>query len=137
MMSSVVTSIQDTGTEVDHITGGCTGLAQPVDVGVGKPLKNRVRGYWEEYMITTGIKEVLSKPPSRAVLSGWIIDSLKDIPTSIIKNAWQHGQYSYFPNKPTVEVEENEDEQEELVFDVRMEEDGDGPSSGEAEGTAV
>ena len=42
MMESVVNIIQDLGCAVEHIPGGCTGLAQPVDVGIGKPLKNRV-----------------------------------------------------------------------------------------------
>ena len=37
MMESVVNKIQDLGCAVEHIPGGCTGLAQPVDVGIGKP----------------------------------------------------------------------------------------------------
>ena len=39
IMESVVNTIQDFGCAVEHIPGGCTGLAQPVDVGIGKPLK--------------------------------------------------------------------------------------------------
>ena len=39
MMESVVNIIQDLGCAVEHIHEGCTGLAQPVDVGIGKPLK--------------------------------------------------------------------------------------------------
>ena len=40
MMQSVVHAIQeDLGGEVEHIPGGCTGLCQPLDVGVNKPLK--------------------------------------------------------------------------------------------------
>ena len=42
IMESVVNTIQDLGCSVEHIPGGCTGLAQPVGVGIGKPLKNRV-----------------------------------------------------------------------------------------------
>ncbi len=38
MMASVVEAVQDLGVEVEHIPGGCTGLCQPVDVGVNKPL---------------------------------------------------------------------------------------------------
>ena len=41
MMASVVNEIQDLGVEVIHIPGGCTGLTQPVDVGVNKPFKCR------------------------------------------------------------------------------------------------
>ena len=36
MMGSVVA---DLGMQVEHIPEGCTGLCQPIDVGIGKPLK--------------------------------------------------------------------------------------------------
>ena len=41
-MKMVTQQIETLGIEVDHILGGCTGLAQPIDVGIGKPFKNRV-----------------------------------------------------------------------------------------------
>ena len=50
MMESVVNKIQDLGCAAEHIPGGCTGLAQPVDVGIEKPFKNRVRRHWEDWM---------------------------------------------------------------------------------------
>ena len=40
MMALVVEAVQELGVEVEHIPGGCTGLCQPVDVGVNKPFKN-------------------------------------------------------------------------------------------------
>ena len=43
MMMSVVNVIQDMGVQVEHIPSGCTGLCQPIDVGIGKPLKNHLR----------------------------------------------------------------------------------------------
>ena len=43
MMASVVGAIQELGVEVEHIPGGCTYLCQPVDIGVNKPFKSRVR----------------------------------------------------------------------------------------------
>ena len=55
LMSSVVRAIQDLEIEVEHIPGGCTGLVQPLDVGVNKPLKNRIRRKWEEYMLEEGL----------------------------------------------------------------------------------
>ena len=39
MMEYVVNTIQDLGCAVEHIPGGCTVLSQPIDVGIGKPLK--------------------------------------------------------------------------------------------------
>ena len=44
MMASVVKAVQElVGDEVEHIPGGWTGLCQPVDVGVNKPFKHRLR----------------------------------------------------------------------------------------------
>ena len=44
LMSSVVHPIQDLRIEVDHIPGGCTGLLQPLDMGVNNPLRIRFGG---------------------------------------------------------------------------------------------
>ena len=51
MMASVVTHINELGVKVQHIPGGCTGLCQPVDIGVTKPLKYELRNQWESWMI--------------------------------------------------------------------------------------
>ena len=40
-MTTVTRQIETLGIEVDHIPGGCTGLAQPIDVGIGKPFKKQ------------------------------------------------------------------------------------------------
>ena len=101
LMSSVVDEISALGVQVEHIPGGCTGLCQPIDVGIGKPFKNRVRNLWEEWMLEQGINNVISKPPSRKTLSEWIIKSLEDIGPHIVKNSWRHGEYSYFPDEAT------------------------------------
>ena len=44
---SVAKAIEDLGVEWDIIPGGCTGLVQPIDVGIGKPFKHRIC-YWLE-----------------------------------------------------------------------------------------
>jgi len=51
MMASVVTCINELGVEVQHIPGGFTGLCQPVDVGVAKPIKDKLKDQWELWMI--------------------------------------------------------------------------------------
>jgi hypothetical protein len=43
MMASVTDKIAELGIEIIHIPGGCTGLTQPLDVGINKPFKSRVR----------------------------------------------------------------------------------------------
>ena len=42
LMSLVVGLIQQAGVEVEFIPGGLTGLCQPLDIGIHKPLKNCV-----------------------------------------------------------------------------------------------
>jgi hypothetical protein len=64
LMASIVNRIEALGVQVEHIPSGCTGLVQPVDVGIGKPLKNRMRHQWEEFMIDEGMKTSFTKPPS-------------------------------------------------------------------------
>ena len=39
LMASVVNIKQNNGVQVEHIPGGCTCLCQPIDVGIGNPLK--------------------------------------------------------------------------------------------------
>ena len=50
MMASVVDAIQELGVEVEHIPGGCTCLCQPVDVGINKPFKKRIRDLWQMWI---------------------------------------------------------------------------------------
>ena len=51
MMEYVVNKIQYLGCAVEHIPGGFTGLARHVDVGIGKPFKNRVRRHWGYWVL--------------------------------------------------------------------------------------
>jgi hypothetical protein len=98
LMAEVVNKIQDLGVEVDHIPGGCTGLTQPVDIGINKPLKNMVRHKWEEYMLEEGmLHDNKTKPPTRQVLAKWCIEAMSGMDEEIVKNSWLHGEYSFFP----------------------------------------
>jgi DDE superfamily endonuclease len=96
LMSSVVSKIQDLGIKVQHIPGGCTGLTQPVDMGINKPLKNRIRNKWEDYMLTEGLLHNRTKPPTCQRLAAWCIDSMHEMDEEIVRNAWLHGEYSFF-----------------------------------------
>jgi hypothetical protein len=99
MMASVVREIQKLGVEVEHIPGGCTTLCQPVDVGVNKPFKNRIREKWECWMIEEGIQRGTTRPPTRTDISNWTLAAMEALPTQIVKNAWRHGEYTWFPNE--------------------------------------
>jgi hypothetical protein len=99
MMASVVTKIQDLGVEVENIPGGCTGLCQPVDVGVNKPFKNRIREQWEAWMIEEGLASGTTSPPSREDIVQWTRRASNNLPPEMIRNAWRHGDYTWFPDE--------------------------------------
>ncbi len=71
MMVSVVGMIQDLGVEVEHISGGCTSLCQPVDIGVNNRFKNRIQQQWEQWMITEGLANGTTSPPTRENITEW------------------------------------------------------------------
>jgi hypothetical protein len=101
MMALVVQRVQDLGVEVQHIPGGCTGVCQPVDVGIGKPFKNRVTRCWEDWMVEKGgLSEEKCKTPSREEVSEWVIKSIGSIGSKIVRNSWRHVGFSYFPAEP-------------------------------------
>ena len=102
MMASIVGKIEDLGVEVVHIPGGCTGLCQPVDIGINKPFKTRVRVSWEEWMLEDPNRLInQTRPPTRKNIADWCSAAMKITPEQMIRNAWRHGQFAYFI--PTVE----------------------------------
>ena len=98
MMASVVGAIQELGVEVEHIPGGCTCLTQPVDVGVNKPFKNRIRQQWESWMIAEGIIHGTTSPPTREDISKWSVTAMETLPERVVEKSWRHGDYSWFPD---------------------------------------
>ena len=103
-MASVTRELEALGIQVEIIPGGCTGMCQPIDVGIGKPLKTRARHLWEEWMVSECAEGRASRPPSRLQMSQWIADSVQQIRSSetMIRNSWRHHEYSYFPNEEVV-----------------------------------
>ena len=49
-MASVVQRINALGVQIINIPPGCTCLCQPVDVGINKPFKNRVKEHWRNWL---------------------------------------------------------------------------------------
>lgn len=96
---SVLAAIRDLGVRVYRIPKGCTGLVQPVDVGIGRPLKSRIRRAWYNFMLEQGLDVDVFPSPSRDELSRWVADSLYDLDEELIKNAWKKTDASYFPDE--------------------------------------
>ena len=97
MMAGVMTRIQYLGVEVVHILGGCTSLCQPVDIGVNKPLKNRLCSEWQTWMINEGMPHWTISAPTRAHISESCRFAMNDLPAQMVRNAWRHAEYSWFP----------------------------------------
>jgi len=95
----VVAAINSLGVDLIHIPAGCTCLCQPVDVGINKPFKNRLKNRWEQYLLENqGAADARGRipSPSREVLAGWIIDSLSGMEVEMVQNAWKYHGFSFF-----------------------------------------
>jgi hypothetical protein len=99
LMPSVIEKIESLGVEVEHIPSGCTGLVQPVDVGIGKPLKNHCRNLWNVWMMSKGVDEAVIKPPTRKEVAEWISESLTLISVDTVRNSWRHHRYGYLARR--------------------------------------
>jgi hypothetical protein len=107
MMGSVVRAIQELGVEVIHIPGGCTGLLQPLDVGLNKPFKVRVRASWDEWMMAMIDNHAVIESPTRDDIASWAASAHWDMDGKpMMKKAWKKTGYSWFvEDEPTAEAE--------------------------------
>ena len=96
MMGSIVNKIQSLGIEVQHIPGGCTYLCQPIDVGVNKPIKNKVAEQWEDWVDTEGVqKGEEMKTPSRELIANWVGEAYWTLNEKTCQNAWKKKGYEW------------------------------------------
>ena len=97
MMGNIVNQIQSLGIEVIHITAGCTHLFQPIDEGINKTLKSRMRDKWEDWMIEgEGIVNGAAKELSRKLVAKWVLDIYDNFPVQTARNAWMKKGYEWF-----------------------------------------
>ncbi len=82
-----------------HIPGGCTCLAQPVDIGIGRPLKLRIRELWHEFIMEQGTDKAIYRTPDRETVATWVTNVHTTITADIIKNTWRRTGLSYFENE--------------------------------------
>ncbi|KAG7364577.1 DDE superfamily endonuclease [Nitzschia inconspicua] len=93
------------------IPPGCTGLVQPIDVGVGKPFKDRVRQKWIEWMMQQDAEAPVTTNASRADCAAWVAERWRNLPQSILKNSWRKSGFSWFP----ADVDDSEDADAEIA----------------------
>jgi DDE superfamily endonuclease len=84
------------GISTYKIPPGCTYLVQPIDVGIGKPFKDRVRSFWWEWMLAQGADRSTFVNASRELGSKWVADGWDSIPEAIVRNSWRKSDFSYF-----------------------------------------
>ena len=74
MMASVVSRIEALGVLVIHIPGGCTGLTQPLDVGINRSFKARCRRRWEDWLINLLDTTDKVRDATREEVSEWVAE---------------------------------------------------------------
>ncbi len=108
MMALVTNKIADLGIEIIHIPGGCTGLTQPLDVGINKPFNLRVRALWEEWMIDEINRTGLVYAPTCEDISGWVAEVVWGMDgKGLMRNAWRKTGYDWFPNEATADADDD------------------------------
>ena len=106
---SVANAIEDIGVEWDILPGGCTGLIQPIDVGINKPWKARLRHYLEDWLL---YQDYSRKTPKemRSLMASFAIKSWERVTEDYVWNAWRHHPFSYFPDEETRETAFEDDD---------------------------
>jgi hypothetical protein len=93
-MGTVVNRIKQLEIEVQHISGGCTYLCQPVVVGVNHPIKKAMTEQWEDWMSEgDGVDTWVAKTPSCQLVAEWIIRSYMSISQEMGRNAWMKNNF--------------------------------------------
>jgi DDE superfamily endonuclease len=102
--ANVQNRLEEIGVACHRIPPGCTGLVQPIDVGIGKPFKDRLKQQWSEWMRSL---DADSRIPAarRNMVVQWLVDSWETITPQIAQNAWKKSDLSYFQDNVEVENE--------------------------------
>ena len=83
--------------QVHQVPGGCTGLVQPIDVGIGKPFKDRLRRKWFDWLVQGGVDRAVFERPSREIATTWVAEAWESLPQDVVRSSWRKTDLSYFP----------------------------------------
>jgi hypothetical protein len=67
------------------IPEGWTSLRQPVDIGVNKPFKNRIRQQWEQWMIAEGLANGMTSLLTRENIIEWTRIATNNLPEQMVQ----------------------------------------------------
>src|SRR5438105_8832184 len=65
----------------------CTPIVQPIDVSIGKALKDRIRISWALWK-RRNLNENDKRPPSKQSVVNWVIKAWRDIPVSVVSKSF-------------------------------------------------
>ena len=83
LLGSVANAIQGLGVELKIIPPGCTGLVQPIDVGINKPFKVNMRKIYTEWLLDQDVDAAIPSA-SRLNVLAWILEAVEGIKKEMI-----------------------------------------------------
>jgi hypothetical protein len=95
LLGSVADAIQGLGVELEIIPPGCTGLMQPIDVGINKPFKANIRKIYTEWLLGQDANTAIPSASHLNVLA-WILEAVKGIKKEMIVNSWRKTGFRHF-----------------------------------------
>ena len=95
LLGSVANAIQNIGVQLEYIPPGCTGLVQPIDVGINKPYKASMTKVFTSWLLDQDPNNPI-RAAKREDVSAWILQALAGITDVTVKNAWRKSGYSYY-----------------------------------------
>ncbi|KAG7358050.1 DDE superfamily endonuclease [Nitzschia inconspicua] len=79
---TVKAKLDSIGVQLKLIPKGCTSVVQPIDVGVNKPFKDRIKYLWWAWMIGFGEDGGNIPTPSREDVQHWVVEAWNSIGVS-------------------------------------------------------
>ncbi|KAH9094307.1 hypothetical protein Ae201684P_016917 [Aphanomyces euteiches] len=92
--SSFATALAKLDTELEIIPGGYTCVLQPLDVGIMKPFKDRIRHEYMMWAVENMAGKISCPSPSREIVLTWIDLSWSALTHEMILNVWRRCGYS-------------------------------------------
>jgi hypothetical protein len=95
--SETMAVLKINGFDTFVIPGGCTGIMQPLDVCFNKPLKDRLKQRYLDWIGARALKPVPKiTPPQYEDLSLWLLQSLSDMDQQLISKSFSYcGKFKY------------------------------------------
>jgi hypothetical protein len=79
--------LKEVGLHYSIVPGGYTSKLQPLDVGIIKPFKDKIREYWGHWMRGDSLKK--KKKPSYTTMCKWVSDAWKSVDRKVIVNSFK------------------------------------------------